>query len=500
MRILFVNPSLRPNAPHRYLPVGLGYVVTAVKRRGFKFDILDLDATTHCEESVETYLSKKTYDVILVGSIVSHYRWIKWFLHTARRLQPRCTLVVGNSVGSSMPEILFAHTPADVVVLGEGDITTVEVLEALRDGRALGEIVEPIETIPHHNGNLPGCCKGRGIFGIVFRDSRGRLVHTGLRPAVKKIDDLPWPDWDLFDVEYYIDRSRGTAHPNVTRYAPEQAVVLPVNTARGCVHKCTFCHYVFWDDPYRHRSAGSVIAEIDHLKKKYGANFIHFWDELSFHKLAPAERFLDTMIEADLGVHWSASVRADLMGRPEDAEEDCLRLAHKFKEAGAVVLAFSLESGSAEILADMNKHVEPDYFRRQAKILTSAGLISSTSLIFGYPRETRETIAKTMSMCEELNIYPSSGFLLPLPGTGVWRHAMTHRYITDADEFLTRVTERQDLVLNMTRMSDADLVGEVTDWLRHLNKVLGNGLDEASLLKTGGGARHDKNQKNARQG
>ena len=51
---------------------------------------------------------------------------------------------------------------------------------------------------------------------------------------------------------------------------------MPVNTARGCVFKCTFCHYVFWHDPYRHRSAENVILEMKQLNKKYGANFLTF--------------------------------------------------------------------------------------------------------------------------------------------------------------------------------------------------------------------------------
>lgn len=494
MKVLFINPSLRPNAPHRYLPVGLGYVLTAVEQAGIAFDLMDIDAAGYSDQYVDQFFATNRYDVVCVGAIVTHYRWVKWLLSTVRQHQPHCRLVVGNSVGSSMPEILFAHTPADFVILGEADFTIVELLGALRDGKPIGEIQEPLKPIPHTNGDLPPTYEGKGIAGVVFRDAQGRLVNNGRRPATKLIDDLPYPNWDLFDVQTYIERGRATAHETVHYYHPSEAVVFPVNTARGCVFKCTFCHYVFWNDPYRHRSPQSIIGEIQQLQKKYGANYIHFWDELSFHKVGPTEKFLDAFIAADMGVHWSAAVRTDLLGRPDVPLEERVRVANKFYEAGCVVLGYSLESGNDEILEAMNKRVKSEYFREQVRILREAGIVSSTSLVFGYPQETRETIAQTMKMCEELKVYPSAGFLLPFPSTGMWKHAMENGHIGDPDTFLTNMTERQDFFVNMTTMTDAELKGAVTDGLKHLNEAFGNNLTEERLIKTGGYSEHDKNQ------
>ena len=146
---------------------------------------------------------------------------------------------------------------------------------------------------------------------------------------------------------------------------------MPVNTARGCVFKCTFCHYVFWHDPYRHRSAENVILEMKQLNKKYGANFFNFWDELSFHKLGPANKFVDKLIEADLKWHWTCAIRADLMGKDVDAKgnpvprEERLNLAKKFVKAGCVSAGYSLESGSDEILKDMNKKVSQNFLKNK---------------------------------------------------------------------------------------------------------------------------------------
>jgi radical SAM superfamily enzyme YgiQ (UPF0313 family) len=273
-------------------------------------------------------------------------------------------------------------------------------------------------------------------------------------------------------------------------FPKEEAVVFPINTARGCVHKCSFCHYVFWNDPYRHRSPQSVIGEIRRNQEKYGANYINFWDELSFHKLAPTERMMDALLEADLGIHWTAAIRSDLFGRTEAPYEDRLRVAQKMVQSGGLCVGYSLESADDKILESMNKKVKSKYFAEQVNLLNEVGLLSQTSLVFGYPEETPETIRKTLQFCYDLDIYPSSGFLLPMPATGMWEHALKHGFITDEDEYLTRMTERQDVVLNMTAMSDDEMLSEVKEGIERINKKLDLKLNPDRLIKTGGYAKH----------
>ena len=495
MRILFVNVCLRHDAKHRQLPVGLGYVVTVAKQAGYKFDLLDIDINRMTDDQVEQYVATHKYDVIAFGAIVTHYKWIKWFIHTIKKYQPHATVVVGNSVGESVPEVLFATTPVDVVVHGEGEISMTEVLRALDAGRPLGEALEPVVPVPHTNGSYPATIKGIGVEGIVFRDRKGRVVNNGLRKAVPNLDDLPFPDWDIFDVERYIESCKMNVRGKTTLYPADEAVVMPVHTARGCVHKCTFCHYTQWHDPYRHRSPQSVIAEIRRNKEKYGANYINFWDDLSFYKLSLAERFVDELIEANLGIHWTAAVRADLFGRTDIPYETRRRVAEKFRDAGAVVLGYSLESGNQEILKAMNKHIEVEYFAEQIKLLREVGgIVSLTSLVFGYPQETPETIAETMQRCWDLKVYPSPGFLLPLPATAMWKYAINHGYIKDPDVLLSTLTERQDIIINMTTMTNEQLYGEVTNWLQQLSDALELGLTGERLMRTGGFVKHGENQ------
>ena len=90
------------------------------------------------------------------------------------------------------------------------------------------------------------------------------------------------------------------------------------------------------------------------------------------------------------------------MGKDVDAKgntiprEDRLNLAKKFVKAGCVS-AVILESGSDEILKDMNKKVESKFFKEQVHICREAGLINNTSIIIGYPRETKDDFSNDVS-------------------------------------------------------------------------------------------------------
>ena len=492
MKILFINPSLRPGTDFLYLPVGLGYVTTYVKHHGYKFDILDVDAGKYSDQYVEQYLIKNKYDVVCLGSIVTHYKWIKWCINTIKDHQPDCKVIVGNSVGGSIPEVLFQTTKVDIVVYGEAEITIKELFDAIKLDKSFGEIIEPHVEIPHMNKGYPATIKGLGIPGIIYRAKNNLIVNNGKRKAVKNIDDFPFPDWDLFDVETYLKIGRKHQASHSWYYKPNEAIPMPINTARGCVFKCTFCHYVFWHDPYRHRSPENVIAEMKQLNKKYNANFFNFWDELSFHKIGPAGKFVDALIEADLGMHWTCSIRSDLMGKPVDAKgkliprEERLGLAKKFVTAGCVSAMYALESTNDKILESMNKKIKKEYFKEQVNICREAGLITNTTIIIGYPEETPETIAETMGTVEKLKIYPSTGFLMALPETGMWKYAIENGYIKDIDTYLTQITERQDFYLNMTKMTEEQINKETLKWLNKINTTLGNALTKEKLLKTGG--------------
>ena len=468
-KILFVNPSLRLNSPTKFLPVGIASVMTYLDHHNIDFDFLDIDINELEDDQIEAYLENNRYDIVLSGSIVTHYKWMKWLTNTVRKYNKNSIIIIGNSVAGSIPKLFLEHSSADIAILGEGEITCLEVIKYIIAGNDGWDKID----------------------GLAYKDRNGRVVVNNNRKGHKKLDDFPMINWDKFDTEKYFQKSYAAA-----KAIDDQKVrVMPVVTARGCAFRCTFCHFVFWNDPYRYRSPGNILAEIKRNIDVYGCNYISFWDDLSFASLAQAERFADAILASGLKFNWSAAVRVDLFGNPKHDLHRRLDVARKFKASGCQSLGFSLESANSEILKMMNKRIEGQYFIDQVELLDQVGITSMISVVFGYPIETRETIAETFDMCLKAKVYPSIGYLLPLPATGMYDHALKHGFIKNEDKYLDSITERQDLCLNMTNMGDDEVKNLIAEGAEKLNAELKIGLDSSKLLKTGGYNKHTNKKK-----
>jgi len=468
-RILFINPSLRLHSNNKFLPVGIASVMAYLKHLNIEFDLLDIDIDDIEDDQVEIYLDKNRYDIFLTGSIVTHYKWMKWLTKKIRQFNPKGVIIVGNSVAGSIPELFLTNSEADIAVMGEGEITCSEIILRLLKG-------ETWDDLP----------------GIAFKKNKTNSIKVNeRRKSLKRLDEFPMINWDVFNTEKYFDKSYAAARG----IDEEKTRVMPVVTARGCAFRCTFCHFVFWNDPYRYRSPGNIIAEIKRNIDQYNCNYINFWDDLSFASLPQAERFADAIIASGLKFSWSAAVRVDLFGHTKHLYSRRLKVAQKFKEAGCLSLGFSLESANKQILEMMNKRIEAKYFLDQVRLLDEVGITSMISVVFGYPIETPKTIKETFDMCLEAKIYPSMGYLLPLPSTGMYDYAKNNGFITDEDAYLDSITERQDLCLNMTKMSDEKVRTLIAEGAEQVNAKLKIGLEKANLLKTGGYNKHTQKKK-----
>ena len=456
MNILLINVALRPASSLKLFPVGLGYIATAMKNAGIDFDLLDIDAHRLSDADVEQFIRRKKYDIVGMGCIVTGYAIVKRLAALIRTIHPQCRIIVGNSVATSILDTLLTRTETDIAVIGEGDITIVDLIHAVDE-----------------NGNL------EDVEGIAFiRD--GRILRTPPRPLIKDISRIPFIDYSIFDTEIYIAGSRDIAGDPLPMPA-DKVRALPVNTSRGCIARCTFCYHVFKDAPYRHRSADSIIAEIKKLVQAFEINYIMFSDELTFFSKDQVITFSRKMIEANLPVFWRGTCRGNLF----DGEED-LAIMQQMKESGCVSMGYSLESSDAGILKAMNKKVTVDEFSYQTGLFHRAGIPVTTSLVLGFPQETPETIRKTFDCCIENRIYPSSGYLLPQPGSKMYDYALDHGFISkeNEEEYLLTMGDRQDLRLNMTGMSDDEFEANVLEGLERCNKELKIGLSRDELIKT----------------
>jgi anaerobic magnesium-protoporphyrin IX monomethyl ester cyclase len=447
-KILFINPCLRQNARRKFPPVGLAYILTAVEKAGIEFDLFDMDAHELSIEDLREHLQRKTYDIVALGTIVTALKLVRDIAATIREINPVTTIIAGNSVATSIPEMLLRNTEIDIAVLGEGDITIVELLRALDTNTDLNQVK-----------------------GIAFlRD--GKFVKTAARELIPNLDEIGFPNWDLFDLPRYNKNMLKPIMDDST-----ESVVYPLNAARGCPFSCTFCYHVFKGQRYRKYSEEAVMKEFTRLHDKYQATFIFFWDELTFPTIPTVERMVTQLEQLPFRVGWDAITRGDLFGQADVA------LVRRMRDVGCKSISFSIENASPEILQAMNKKIQIHRVVKHCEALIRGGVTPHTSIIFGYPQETPETIQMTLDLCERCNIYPSVGFLQPLPGTPIYEWAVQNGYIKNEMEYLLEAGDRQDLHVNLTQMSSEELLDRVVHGMQRLAERMGLKFDNP--LKTG---------------
>src|SRR5262249_27443857 len=142
---------------------------------------------------------------------------------------------------------------ADYVIVGEGEITLGELLDAI-EGRSDREDRPPKQ---------PG-----EVIGVISRAADGSIVDTGRRPNLRELDALPFPAWDLVDVERY--RAAWARHG---RFSMNMA------TTRGCPFHCNWCAKPIWGQRYAVRSPANVAAEMAWLHETYRPDHISFVDD-----------------------------------------------------------------------------------------------------------------------------------------------------------------------------------------------------------------------------
>ncbi|MFC1828423.1 B12-binding domain-containing radical SAM protein [Thermodesulfobacteriota bacterium] len=452
MKIALINICLRPDSIRRQLPVGLAYIATSIKKSGYDFDLIDMDIYRYSLADLEKILLEKEYDVFGFGCIVSGFRIARDIAQLIRKIQPKSIIIAGNSLAAALPELTLTTTDIDICVLKEGDYTMPELLRAI-------EIEQPLENVA----------------GIAFMQN-GEMVVTPARPFHTDLDRYGFPDWDLFDLSEY-DKF---AEVNENQYGEEMLICYPMTTARGCPYNCTFCYIAVRDKKIRYRrySEDSIQKEVIRLYENYNARLISFWDDYSLPDKKTVQNRIDTMNNLPFSdVRWRCAVCSGLFTKEDKS------LVMDLAASGCDNLGFSLENASTEILKAMNKKISVAGFIEQCHVLADCNITPLTSVIFGYPQETVESINLTLKVCEEANVFPSVGFILPLPGTKIYDWCREHNKITDDFKYLMNVGDRQDFHINLTSMSDETLIGKVTEGLQEL--AAKQGLELESVFKTG---------------
>jgi anaerobic magnesium-protoporphyrin IX monomethyl ester cyclase len=294
--------------------------------------------------------------------------------------------VVAGADATDHPAI-YLDGGADVVVGGEGEVTLVELLDALAstDGGAVNED-ERFAALQRVNG-------------LWLRGADGRHVRTLPRAIIRNLDSLPMPAWDLVDVDRYRSMWR----------ARHGYFSMNVVTTRGCPYHCNWCAKPIYGQRYTARSPEHVVEEMAWLKRTYAPDHLWIADDIFGLKPGWIERFATLVKERDAVIPFKCLLRADQVTPA---------VARALRAAQCRTAWIGAESGSQPILDAMEKGTRVDQIANATGLLHGAGVEVGFFLQFGYPGETREDIDRTLQMvrdCAPDDIGVSVSY--PLPGT-----------------------------------------------------------------------------------
>ncbi len=362
---IYTNESLTP-------ALGLGALSGYLRNKGVKVQVIDLRLPHRSIEDVYNYIEEAKPLLVGITAFTTEVPAASVVAQKVKARWPNLPVALGGPHATAVPEEVLNDYPSiDVCVIGEGEETSLRLLEVLA-GRS-ADLSQ--------------------IKGIAYRTPSGKLKINEPRPQINDLDSLPFPGWDLFEVSCYND-------------------VFMVSSSRGCPYPCYFCTPSYLGKKVRVRHFRKVVDEVEYIVDSFGARKIQFADATLSLMEENTYRLCEEIINRGLNkkIEWVCETRADSVNEA---------LLEKMKEAGCRWIALGVETGDERILKEVIKKGETkEHVRNAVKLAKKVGINVRCFFLFGHYTETIETIRNTIDFALELNPDALSfGLLVPNPGS-----------------------------------------------------------------------------------
>lgn len=375
-RIFLIDATAVPaSSPFLAQPVGLLSLAAVLRRQGHEVAVHD------CKLEILTLPSKLAeFEPEFVGirTLSVFLNVLSYVAEVVNRVVPEAQVIVGGPHASLDPADALRRSGATAAVLGEGEVTIVELLAALQERAPLDE-----------------------VDGIAYLDEVG-VKTTAPREPIEDLDSLPLPAYDLVPVEQYFALHHGGTAPG--------GRTLTVFTSRGCPFACAFCHNLF-GRKFRARSAESMVEELTYLRRRYGVEEFELHDD-AFN--TNRTRVLD--ICAGLQ---RAGPKA-LLAFPNGLRGDSLdrEQLEELRRAGTHHLALSPETATERLQRLIGKRMDLDKLKRAADDCDALGIFTVGYFMLGFPTETEAEMEATVEWACKSSLHTASFFAVnPFPGT-----------------------------------------------------------------------------------
>lgn len=391
-RVLLINPHETEQDGYTNPPLGLLYLAGTLTKNAF--DVKILDACIEGKGSIVGTLDEFRPGIVGITCLTPGRLNA---LEVARRVKdfnPSITVVLGGVHPTIMYRQLLEHYDCiDLVVLGEGEETLLEIAKGLKWG---------------------------AIAGVAYRDG-SEIRKTAPRPNISDLDKIPFPAWDLIDLSHYRPWGNGKVRGIDLEREPRVSVVF----SRGCPGRCDFCSTWWIWKGWRHRSPSNMVDEIEMLYRNHGVRHFCFADDAMTVDRQATIDLCDEILRRHLVIAFHVTTRTDCV------DEELLL---KLKLAGCYMIAFGIETGSLELLTKMDKKNDIENSEQAIALCKKIGLTVTALLIVGNVGETEKTVLETLgllkrSMPDEVGC---AGALWILPGTKLYQDCRRRGIIDDS--------------------------------------------------------------------
>ncbi|MGO9013806.1 MAG: B12-binding domain-containing radical SAM protein [Dissulfurispiraceae bacterium] len=373
-------------------PLGTLYVAAVLRDAGHEVRFLNGAFLTH--DAICAQL--KAFNPGYIGLYSTTFGWGK-----AKKAAEDFKVLLGRQVficaGGPYPIAMQekcladAGTSLDAIITGEGEYSSLELIERLETGSGL-----------------------EGVKGVVYREG-GRIIKNPPRPLISDLDAIPFPARELLgDAGQYIP-------PPATYRRKPVAVII---TSRGCNRNCIYCFQIdkTRETGIRYRSVENVLKEIEHCLNE-GYREIKFIDDTLAADYSRAMRLAGEIKARRFDFTWFASACVNQVDKP---------LLQAFKDAGCWAILFGAESGVQKNLNTIRKGTTLAQIRTAVKTAQEVGLKVSTPFMFGIPGETYEEGLETIDFAVDLNPdIANFHAITPFPGTYLYDNLEKFGHLSD---------------------------------------------------------------------
>jgi len=346
-------------------PFFLAYTTALLRKNHFKVVMVDAIAEGLTDEEFLARVLWFKPDIVLIeAATASIFNDLEW----ARRIKylVGSTVVFSGPHVSALKEAFLTENPeVDYIIVGEYEFAFLELVKRIRDKR------DPLT-----------------LEGIGYRTAEGRIMLKGRTKRITRLDSLPFPERLTLPIYNYFDEAGGLRSP-----------IAQILSSRGCPFGCSFCLWpqtLYGNRRYCFRSPRKVVDEIEMLIKEYGFSSFYFDDD-TFN--IGRDRILEICQEIKrrkLKINWSVMARADAF--------DSVTLK-EMKKAGLHAVKLGVESASQKIIDACGKDLKISKVNQVVLMCKKLGINTHLTFMFGLPKETPNTITRTIDYALKLDPY-----------------------------------------------------------------------------------------------